>query len=462
MPAPGTGAARLTPAPNSSPFDLAPSSANAPQPQASPFDAPARRDASRPPAQAGHEDRPPGAWMPAGHPPAHAGPPHAGYHPHPHGGHHPPPHGGHPPPHGGHHPPPHGGPPNRPPPHGGPPHGGAVVPWGSPAAAPPPSSDVHTEQTRYFVITSNTKDNVIKSLRHSLWATQKKNEVNLDDAFRHSPAVILVFSYHGSDGFQGYARMRSFIGQPRSRHIDPFNRFGKLFDVEWLRLHDLPYREVDHIRNPLNGDRGVRTSRDGQELSNQCGRQLCGLIDRHVDAPESFPVERPRSPPREAPRALQMQPHSGYAASGMPGYAGAYGQGQGLHPATAAITPYGQKQPRASSSDSEGRKKKKKRRKHAPHPLTAGFDEQVEFFVSLDYEEYLSWWRRHAAKSPGPTPPPGTEHLGPPPGPPSMAMGAPPHHAGPAWHVGTGMPPPHGTMPPHHGGQPRMAAAPYQ
>lgn len=286
----------------------------------------------------------------------------------------------------------------------------------------------------------------MKSVKYSLWATLKKNEAKLDDAFRHAPIVILVFSVKGTNAFQGYARMRSFIGRPQDRGIDPFGGFGRLFDVEWLRLHDLSYREVSHIRNPLNMDGGVSQSRDGQELSNQCGRSLCGLIDRHIDAPESFAAARPRS--RSRGRQGSMHPESFYVSSSpMPGYPGGYHvYGQGMPPGQAMTA--GPK-PRASSSESESerRKKKKKRRKHAPHPLTAGFDEQVEYFLGLDYEEYVSWWRRHSMRSPGPTPPPGMAHLAPPP---SVALGAPHSSwAPPGMAPAMGMPPLHAMTPFH-------------
>lgn len=258
---------------------------------------------------------------------------------------------------------------------------GSWIPGGA-APLPQPTLDLHSDRTRYFVITSNTKENVVKAVRHSMWATQKKNESNLDNAYRYSPAAILVFSVNGSDAFQGYARMRSPVGKPYSRAIDPFNNFGRLFDIEWLRLHDLPYHEVEHIRNPLNGDKSVRWSRDGQELSNTCGRALCGLIDRHVDEPQSFQRERPRSRSRGRYSLMQSQP----VASTLPG----------------DFVP----RSRSRSSESAGRKNQKR----TPHPLNATFEEQVEFFLGMDYEDYMRWWSTHSAKNPGPTAPPGLPH----------------------------------------------------
>lgn len=366
---------------------------------------------------------------PLGAPPPGAVHPHFGGHPHP---------GAHP--HLAGHPPPWG----HPPPFGAPPLGGGHPPPGYAVGPPPPggpSLDVHSDHTRYFIITSNNKENVVRSVKHNLWATQRKNEGKFDDAFGHAPAVIFVFAVRGTDCFQGYARMRSFTGRPHSRHIDPFNGFGKLFDLEWLRLHDLPYKEVQHIRNPLNIDNPqVKFSKDGQELTNQCGRALCGLIDRHIDDPMSFqaPPQRPRSRSRERMQALEMQPH-GWVPPPMPGYPGSFQ----APPAAASAMPSAPGQKRASSSESGSdrrKKKKKKKRKHAPHPLTAGFDEQVEFFLGCDYEDYVQWYRRHATKSPGPTPPPGTAHLA---VPPAHAMGG-------AWQPHPhGMPPPHGMPAPY-------------
>lgn len=311
-----------------SPFDV-----KLVSPHSSPFDAPPVQHAMAQPWRLAGESVPPGSWLPTGAVP------------------------------------------DRPP--GSWVRGGAAPP---PAAPPPqaPPLDLHSDRTRYFVITSNTKENVVKAVRHSMWATQRKNETNLDNAFRYSPAAILVFSVQGSNAFQGYARMRSPVGSPYTRGVDPFNKFGRLFDIEWLRLHDLPYHEVEHIRNPLNQDKSVRWSRDGQELSNSCGRALCALIDRHVDEPQSFPSERQRSRSRGR--------HSQPVASSLPAH----------------FIP----RSRSRSIESAGRKNNKR----TPHPLYAAFEEQVEFFLSMDYEEYTKWWSTHSAKNPGPTAPPGFPH----------------------------------------------------
>lgn len=237
--------------------------------------------------------------------------------------------------------------------------------------------DVHTERSRYFVITSNTIENVVKSVRHNLWATQKKNEQKIDEAFRTAPSVILVFSVNGTGAFQGYARMRSSVGRARSKGADPFNGFGKLFEVEWLRLHDLPYREVNHLRNPLAENRQVQFSRDGQELANSTGQTLCKLIDKHIEEPESFPAAQQAAPPWQQPM----------------GWSGA------APTATSLFSTGG-----GDREDGESRKRRKLQ--NVPHPLEDGFDKQVGLFLGLEYNEYVEWWRLYGAVSPGPSPPP--------------------------------------------------------
>jgi len=344
---------------------------------------------------------------------------------------------------------------------------------GPPVQPAPPS--VHTEHARYFVITSNTKENVVKSVRHGLWATQRKNEQRLDEAYRTAPAVILIFSVNRSDAFQGYACMRSPIGKPRSRSIDPFNGFGRLFDVEWLRLHDLPYHEVESLRNPLNCDRPVQFSRDGQELTNDVGRRLSGIIDRHIDNPGSFPQRPPPGRPGcgGCGAAPQMQPLSGAP----PGF----GAGEGPPAPYGAMPPpqAAAARPRGSSSGSgseDGRRHRKRRRRdrkhrHPPHPLVADFDEQLEFFLDMDYEDYIEWFRRYGGGNPGPTPPPGVMPnsmpapmgMVPPMHPQMAPPGMPPHGPVPVLpHHTSAAPPLHGApLPPWQQLPPHMAGPPF-
>ncbi|KAG6813005.1 hypothetical protein H0H92_014742 [Tricholoma furcatifolium] len=60
---------------------------------------------------------------------------------------------------------------------------------------------------RYFILKSLTQFDLDLSTKEGLWATQKHNEGILDQAFRTSQDVFLIFSVNKSGEFYGYARM---------------------------------------------------------------------------------------------------------------------------------------------------------------------------------------------------------------------------------------------------------------
>lgn len=329
------------------------------------------------------------------------------------------------------------------------------------------------KRTKYFVITSNIGENVVKSVQHSVWATQRKNEQKLNDYFRTSRAVILIFSVNKSGAFQGYARMRSSTGHSRGK--DPFNGFGRLFDVEWLRLTDLEVREVQHLRNTLDDNRQVGFSRDGQELAHEVGAELCRLVDIKVfredpaafepvtddpnylhgnasaaqaSPPRALPAvpsderQRSRSPPSQnsvtsgtvakagggAPPGMGPPPGAGTwrppPMAGPPGYGYPYHQpppgysGPGGYPPPGyppgirpSVPPGGQEQ--------EDKKEKKDRKKSSK-----GKDKAAPDFTNMSYEQYVQWFQQtQGGSSDSPFRPNGTgRELGP--GPPDSWIGA--------------------------------------
>lgn len=55
--------------------------------------------------------------------------------------------------------------------------------------------------TRFFLIKSNNADNVDISKKNSVWATLPQNEANLNQAFKESRNVLLIFSVNESGEF---------------------------------------------------------------------------------------------------------------------------------------------------------------------------------------------------------------------------------------------------------------------
>lgn len=67
---------------------------------------------------------------------------------------------------------------------------------------------------------------------------------------------------------------------------------GSCFGLEWRRLYDLPFSETEYLKNPLNEDKPVKISRDGQELPPDIGQDLIRLFE---EGAEKAGVPRPGS-----------------------------------------------------------------------------------------------------------------------------------------------------------------------
>lgn len=55
------------------------------------------------------------------------------------------------------------------------------------------------------------------------------------------------------------------------------------FKISWYNTVETMFRFVGHLKNPYNDNHDVTYARDGQELEAECGRVLCGLLDKTMD-----------------------------------------------------------------------------------------------------------------------------------------------------------------------------------
>ncbi|KAI0045768.1 YTH-domain-containing protein [Auriscalpium vulgare] len=159
---------------------------------------------------------------------------------------------------------------------------------------------------RYFVMQAQNEYDISLSIKRGVWTTQKNNEAILEQAYRTSTDVFLVFSVIKSGEFCGYGRMAGPIlidrntssgWEPGSLHSvsetpneedqSPSPSVSHLpntdhdqepkarqFSIHWLRFERLPFFRVRHLRNPWNLDREVKVSRDGTEIEPSVGEQL--------------------------------------------------------------------------------------------------------------------------------------------------------------------------------------------
>lgn len=268
-------------------------------------------------------------------------------------------------------------------------------------------------RTRYFIIKCNNHTNLVNSIKNNVWATQRHNETKLNEALRISPYVILLFSVNMTGGFQGYARMMGRCGE--SSRPDPFNGFGKLFDIKWLKLHDLDFNEINHIRNPWNEYQNIKISRDGQELPNKVGAEICDLIDAGVyaaDPDETAPDEEvPNQVPADALPADQPLPEKGFGKGGKKGdrYGGKdrdYGKGTYGAERQRQQDPYARERERdrygiPSSSSAASVPTGEKPAVFVPPSASgnaAAANADTPDFVNMSYDQYQAWYNAQMAK----------------------------------------------------------------
>ncbi|GIX60708.1 YTH domain-containing protein, putative [Babesia caballi] len=145
------------------------------------------------------------------------------------------------------------------------------------------AADVNPKNV-YFVVKSFSDRNVRAALDHNIWATTPKNEGTFDEAFRRGSNVILIFSINGSSRFIGYALMQSRPGHGRVQskvfYLANGKQFnGKQFDILWIRVVDLPFSDCVNLTNRYNEGKPVKVARDGQQIDNVTGRELCILFE---------------------------------------------------------------------------------------------------------------------------------------------------------------------------------------
>ena len=126
---------------------------------------------------------------------------------------------------------------------------------------------------KFFVIKSFSEEDVHKSIKYNVWSSSKDGNLTLSNAFliteENKGNVYLFFSCNGSGRYCGIARMKSPCDENKSFGL--WTQDGKwpgLFDVEWLLIKDVPFREFKNVIITMkDGEvKPISNSRDTQEI----------------------------------------------------------------------------------------------------------------------------------------------------------------------------------------------------
>ena len=127
--------------------------------------------------------------------------------------------------------------------------------------------------SKFFVIKSFSEEDVHKSIKYNVWSSSKDGNLTLSNAFRiteeNKGNVYLFYSCNGSGRYCCLARMKTPCDDNKSFGL--WTQDGKwpgLFDVEWLFIKDVPFREFKNVIITMkDGEvKPISNARDTQEI----------------------------------------------------------------------------------------------------------------------------------------------------------------------------------------------------
>ena len=140
---------------------------------------------------------------------------------------------------------------------------------------------------QFFVIKSFSEEDVHKSIKYGVWSSSKTGNITLSNAFNMTKEkggnVYLFFSCNGSGRYVGVARMKSACDETKT--FEYWTQDGKwpgLFDVEWLFIKDVPFKEFKNIIITMkDGEvKPVSNSRDTQEIPFEQAKIMLEKIEK--------------------------------------------------------------------------------------------------------------------------------------------------------------------------------------
>ena len=145
--------------------------------------------------------------------------------------------------------------------------------------------------SKYFVIKSFSEEDVHKSIKYGVWSSSKNGNLTLTNAYNITKEkngnVYLFFSCNGSGRFTGICRMKTPCDE--NKHFEFWtqdNKWPGLFDVEWLFIKDVPFKEFkDIIITMKDGEiKPISNSRDTQEIPFEQAKIMIERISKYQNS----------------------------------------------------------------------------------------------------------------------------------------------------------------------------------
>ena len=145
--------------------------------------------------------------------------------------------------------------------------------------------------SKFFVIKSFSEEDVHKSIKYGVWSSSRNGNLTLSNAFlltkEKNSNVYLFFSCNGRGRYAGVARMKTPCDENRT--FEFWTQDGKwpgLFDVEWLFIKDVPFKEFKEIIITMkDGEiKPISNARDTQEIPFQQAKIMLEKISNYQNS----------------------------------------------------------------------------------------------------------------------------------------------------------------------------------
>ena len=147
-------------------------------------------------------------------------------------------------------------------------------------------SKILNSNSKFFVIKSFSEEDVHKSIKYGVWSSSKNGNLTLNNGFNITKEkngnVYLFYSCNGSGRFCGVAKMKTPVDENKTFEFwTQDNKWPGLFEVEWLFIKDVPFKEFkDIIITMKDGEvKPVSNSRDTQEIPYEQGKIMIEKIE---------------------------------------------------------------------------------------------------------------------------------------------------------------------------------------
>ncbi len=147
-------------------------------------------------------------------------------------------------------------------------------------------SEINTD-CKFYIIKSFSEEDIHKSIKYGVWSSSKNGNLTLSNSFKLTKEkngnVYLFFSCNGSGRYAGIARMKSPVDENRT--FDFWTQDGKwpgLFDVEWIFIKDVPFKEFKEIIITMkDGEtKPISNARDTQEIPFEQAKIMFEIISK--------------------------------------------------------------------------------------------------------------------------------------------------------------------------------------